>query len=74
MPIRFHQMIMIFSIEVQSRDFKRHMMGGGPGGVVRFDLGKEEEENTSPSQSLQWRLLQPLSVVVNHASMNGWRN
>ena len=58
-------MIMIFSIGAQSRDFKRHMMGGGPGGVVRFDLGKEEEEeNTSPSQSLQWRLLQPLSVFA----------
>lgn len=43
MPIRFHQMMVIFSIEVQSRGFQGHMMGGGPGGVVRFDLGKEED-------------------------------
>lgn len=41
MPIRFHQMMVIFSIEAQSRDFQGHMMGGGPGGVVSFDLGNK---------------------------------
>lgn len=63
-------MMVIFSIEAQSRDFQGHMMGGGPGGVVSFDLGKKIRSTYYvanrwiQSQSLQWRLLQPFSVFA----------